>query len=168
VSMSVITVKHADLTRADDNSVLRSICPECKKGLLAMRRNERTHVLLAQDSCLLCGQGFVYSDIVALRKKDGVYIPLDLCKRGHVYRVRSRNLRYAVFDGEHGFIGIRTKFGDRYLFTEDHWDTGEPHGTVKPYEDSGPVPDGIEVSESSKELMEYLAKVGPEWTRTRP
>lgn len=36
---------------------------------------------------------------------------------GRVYRVKSRNLNFAVFNG-HGFIGIREKMGSRYLFTE--------------------------------------------------
>ena len=53
--------------------------------------------------------------------------------RGGVYDLywpRSRNLRAAVYDGSGGFIGIRTKFGERYLFTEYAWD--EPyHGTVR-------------------------------------
>jgi hypothetical protein len=71
------------------------------------------------------------------------YFAIADCKRGHVYRIRSRNLAFGVFapEKENGFIGIRTKFGSRYLFTEHHWDNGPPFGTVKPIEDMGPLKD---------------------------
>ncbi len=55
---------------------------------------------------------------------------LSKCIRGRVYRLQSRNLAVGVFNGTSGFIGIRTKFGNRYLATEYHWDTGAPFGTV--------------------------------------
>lgn len=32
------------------------------------------------------------------------------------------------------FIGIRTKFGSRYLDGEEHWDEGPPYGTCTPVE----------------------------------
>lgn len=72
-------------------------------------------------------------------------IPLSDCKPGHVYRLRSRNLLFGVFNGSTGFIGIREKFGARFLFTEFHYDK---HGTVLPQEDLGPLPEGIEGRES--------------------
>lgn len=72
------------------------------------------------------------------------YIPLTECVRGHVYKIASRNLSYGVYDGAGGFIGIRNKFCHRYLFTEYHWDQGEPYGTVKPLEDLGSLPVGVE------------------------
>lgn len=62
------------------------------------------------------------------------YIPLDQCQKGGLYKISSRNLSFGVFDGNGGFIGIREKFGDEYLFTEYHWDTGAPYGTVHPLE----------------------------------
>jgi hypothetical protein len=62
------------------------------------------------------------------------------CIKGHVYKLRSRNLAYGIYDGNNGFIGIREKFGDLYLFTEYHWDQGPPYGTVRPEEDLGPYP----------------------------
>jgi len=70
------------------------------------------------------------------------------CQRGHVYEIFSRNLRLAVYDGEGGFIGIREKFDRLFLFTERHWDEGEPFGTVKPLRELGVVPADIEVAES--------------------
>lgn len=71
------------------------------------------------------------------------YLPPAECKRGHVYRLSSRNLAFGVFapEKENGFIGIRDKFGSRYLFTEHHWDNGAPYGTAKPLEDMGPLKD---------------------------
>ena len=72
-------------------------------------------------------------------------IPLDKCVARHVYRIHSRNLDYGVFDGNVGFVGLREKFGHLYLFTEDHYDVGAPHGTVSPQEDLGAIPDDIEV-----------------------
>ena len=51
------------------------------------------------------------------------YIPLNECKKGFLYEIHSRNLDFGVFDGNDGFIGIREKFGKRYLFTEYHWET---------------------------------------------
>ena len=84
------------------------------------------------------------------------YIPLDECKHGYVYRIHSRNLDIGVYDeNDKGFIGIRTKFTMRYLFTEDHWDTGAPYGTVKPVECLHKVPPNIEISDNDK-LFEYL------------
>lgn len=57
-------------------------------------------------------------------------VPLKDCIKGRVYRLCCRNLRVGVFDGRDGFIGIRKKFGHRYLFTEYHWEQGAPFGTV--------------------------------------
>lgn len=58
------------------------------------------------------------------------------CIKGRLYEVDCRNLTLAVYDGKGGFIGIRQKFGDRYLFTEYHYDQGPPYGTVKVLKDT--------------------------------
>jgi hypothetical protein len=71
------------------------------------------------------------------------YIHLNQCKRGFLYKIHSRNLRLGVYDGEEGFIGIRTKFNQKYLFTEMHWQTGPPYGTVKPLEELCQLPRNI-------------------------
>lgn len=73
-------------------------------------------------------------------------IPKENLIKGHLYRLHSRNLMSGVFDGERGFVGIREKFGDPYLFTEYYTD-GEVFATATPVEDLGPIPDGIEVLE---------------------
>jgi len=88
---------------------------------------------------------------------DENYLPIADCKRGHVYRLRSRNLRFGLFvpENENGFVGIRAKFGSLFLFTEHHWDNGPPFGTVKPLEDLGPLEDStIEFWESGPTVCE--------------
>jgi hypothetical protein len=46
------------------------------------------------------------------------WISADQLEKGSVYELKSRNLIAGVYDGDRGFIGIREKFGDEYLFTE--------------------------------------------------
>lgn len=75
-------------------------------------------------------------------------IPLSECVIRNVYRLASRNLSCGVFDGHLGFIGIREKFGDKYLFREYHWDGGPPYGTARPYEILGTIPGDVVLSES--------------------
>ena len=66
---------------------------------------------------------------------DRRFIPMSECVHGGLYKISSRNLAFGVYDEKHqGFVGIREKFGNEYLFTEYHYDTGAPHGTVHPKE----------------------------------
>jgi hypothetical protein len=108
-------------------------------------------------------------------------IPLDQCITGHLYRIHSRNLKLGIFDGKTGFIGIRLKFGFKYLFTEYHWDQGPPYGTVQPQEDLGPIPDDIEIYEyrfetidgkdcavQNDKMFEYLTQKEVEDSGPRP
>jgi hypothetical protein len=60
---------------------------------------------------------------------------INECIKRRVYKLRSRNLSYGVWNGKDGFIGIRTKFGDKFLDIEFHWDVG--HGTVMDAVDTG-------------------------------
>lgn len=78
-------------------------------------------------------------------------ILLEDCLNRHVYRLCSRNLGVGVYDAARlGFIGIREKFGERYLFLEYHWDYGGgPYGTANPLEDLGLLPRRIQAKESS-------------------
>ena len=76
------------------------------------------------------------------------YIPLEECEDRVLYRINCRNLTFGVFNKENnGFIGIREKFGAKYLFTEYHFDTGAPFGTVKPYKKLGLLPNNIDALE---------------------
>lgn len=70
----------------------------------------------------------------------------DLQERG-LYRLYSRNLDLGVWDGKEGFIGIRTKFGERFLFKEIHFDLDKYFGTVRPVELTDTLPDDIELVE---------------------
>lgn len=84
-------------------------------------------------------------------------IPLTDCKHGGLYRLSSRNLLLGVFNkNTSGFVGIREKFGDHYLFTEFHWDTSAPFGTVRPIELLEMYPDEPNESIYDKVTEEYL------------
>lgn len=63
------------------------------------------------------------------------HIPLEDCEDRYIYRLKSRNLKFGVFvERTKGFIGIREKFGNEFLFTEYHHDA-DPHlGTARPIE----------------------------------
>jgi hypothetical protein len=83
---------------------------------------------------------------------------IEDCIKGRVYKIRCRNLSYGVWNGRDGFIGIRLKFHDRYLFTEYHYDTGAPFGTVWSAIDTGTdVPKHIRLVENL-ETIDYKTK----------
>ena len=65
-----------------------------------------------------------------------------------LYRIIARNFFLGVWDAQHrGFIGIREKFGDKYLFTEYNHETG---GTARAWEALDvDVPPEIELREHS-------------------
>ena len=66
----------------------------------------------------------------------GNRIKIEDCKHGWVYRLYSRNLKVGMFDANtKAFVGVRTKFGQKFLDREYHWDTGAPHGTCSPTEE---------------------------------
>ena len=75
-------------------------------------------------------------------------IPLKECEHASVYVIKSRNLSYGVFNQHtNGFIGIREKFNDRYLFTEFHYEDGAPFGTVTPLGKIEKLPSAIQIRE---------------------
>lgn len=77
------------------------------------------------------------------------FIPLKDCVKGRVYRLHSRNLRIGVFDGCDGFIGIRTKFDDRFLDTEYSGERGSYFATAAAVEDLDvDVPPEIPIAET--------------------
>jgi len=99
---------------------------------------------------------------------DKKYIPIDQCVDRGVYRIKSRNLSMGVYRAEvQGFIGIRLKFDDRYLFTEYHYDTGAPFGTVKPKEQIGMLPDNIDCRELAKHEFGDSFGLDPETKKER-
>lgn len=94
---------------------------------------------------------------IVFRNEEWVRLPE--CEQGMAYRVNSRNLTVAVFDGKDGFVGIREKWGDEYLFTEYHYDTGSPFGTVLPRESLARIPEGMSLDTADNpELLAWLAE----------
>lgn len=81
------------------------------------------------------------------------------CKERYLYRIHSRNLKLGVFHSKGAFLGIREKFGSRYLFDEYHWDQGPPFGTVKPLQELNRVPDEVgAIERDNEELFKYLER----------
>lgn len=81
-------------------------------------------------------------------------IPKENLIKHNLYTLRSRNLTLGVFDGKKGFIGIRTKFNEQYLFTE-YYSDGNPYSTATPLENLGPIPTNIEVKEYQATIDQY-------------
>ena len=65
-----IRIAHADLERISEESDYKSKCKVCPKGVLLVRRDQKTFRLLAEDWCLFCGQPYIYTDIAYLRKRE--------------------------------------------------------------------------------------------------
>ena len=64
-------------------------------------------------------------------------IPKSECKDRRLYYIDARHLYFGVFCAKTGgFLGLRDKFGELFVFQEFHWDNGAPHGTATPIEDS--------------------------------
>ena len=76
-------------------------------------------------------------------KRSQDMIKLEQLQRGTVYRLRSRNLECGVWNGKDGFVGIRTKFGGRFLDVEIHWDLSDTFGTALALEALGTIPESI-------------------------
>jgi len=84
-------------------------------------------------------------------------LPPDQLIRGRVYKLKSRNLSYGVWYGKRSFIGVRTKFGSRFLDEEDHWDID--NGTVSEAIDTGyDVPSEISL-ETQEGLLGWLIQL---------
>lgn len=93
-------------------------------------------------------------------------IPLTECVARRIYKLHSRNLKVGVFNGE-AFIGIRTKFGNKFLDKEYHCDY--ECGTAKPLEEIGELPVEILLLDdpvycSFKKIFDFLEKIEKENT----
>lgn len=94
------------------------------------------------------------------------YIALENCQERKLYRLRSRNIKIGVFHPEQGFIGIRTKFGSRFLDSENHWDSIE-FATAKPLEVIGELPIEIRCDQfKNNELFCWLEQQEKEYNGT--
>lgn len=84
-----------------------------------------------------------------------------------VYEVYSRNLTVAAYRGRGEWVGIRTKFDARYLFTE-HSPPG-PFGTVtRVGARLGMVPDNIRLTETVGNRYCELCGSRADWTPNEP
>lgn len=98
------------------------------------------------------------SGLAEVKRRDAArppMIPKDQCEVGRVYMALARSLEHHgrpypawsycfVACVEPGaFVGIRLKFGARFLFTEFHHDNGAPYGTVQPFKALDMLPDGM-------------------------
>jgi len=87
------------------------------------------------------------------------WIPISECQDGYLYRIVARNGGFGIYNAENkSFTLSRFKFGDNFTFPEDHWDTGEPYGTVKPLEKMEEAPKGMD----DNETLAYLNAIEKE------
>ena len=61
------------------------------------------------------------------------YIKKEDLVVGQRYTCDARNFTVGTWNGV-AFDYMRNKFNHWFPDTEDHWDDGPPHGTVKPFE----------------------------------
>jgi hypothetical protein len=67
--------------------------------------------------------------------------------KGRIYKIDARNFSYGAWNGKDSFIGIREKFGSRFLDEEMHWDADKNFGTVEAVEEDT----GVDVDEAMLE-----------------
>ena len=89
------------------------------------------------------------------------YIKMEHLRDAHSYKIWARNAYVGIcVTNDSGFIISRYKVGKNpYLFTEYHWDTGEPFGTVKPLELIEKCPfklKGDYQDSERKDILKYL------------
>ena len=95
-------------------------------------------------------------------------IKLEDCKDRYLYRISARNLSIGVYNAERQeFFGIRTKFGSRFLDSENHWDC-ESFATVKPMEELEKLPDEIELGYKSEDLFKWIEEKERKYVTNRP
>lgn len=86
------------------------------------------------------------------------YLSMDECVDKGLYIIKARNSDIGIYDKEKkAFIIRRKKFSSIFLYPEDHWDTGEDHGTVKPLKFIRTVSNRILNNE--KDLLRFLKKI---------
>lgn len=72
-------------------------------------------------------------------------IKLEDCQHRKLYKLIARNILIGVFNkDDQDFTGIRTKFGNRFLDSENHWDAPS-YATCCPMEIIGELPAEIDV-----------------------
>lgn len=98
------------------------------------------------------------------RERPDALPAMEDLEAGRVYYIRCRNLFVGVWNPEtRGFIGIREKFGSKYLFTEFHYDA-DPHvGTVNAAEPMDIHIGDIPLTDwNNQELFDFLLPLDDE------
>ncbi len=87
-------------------------------------------------------------------------IPIEQLEDRRIYIIRSRNLVVGAWNaGSRGFIGVREKLRDEYLFTEYEWDTSTRTGTAYAVEATEHVvPAEVTMVEYFRSEAEHAAK----------
>jgi hypothetical protein len=57
-------------------------------------------------------------------------IPIEELEIGYAYELEARNIFIGIWDGKE-FHGIRTKFGNKFMDSEIHYDLDDHYGTAK-------------------------------------
>lgn len=87
------------------------------------------------------------------------YISMNDCEDGYLYKIIARNAKIGIYCAKDRCFKIsRNKLNLNFIDTEDHWDTGEPFGTVKPLEKIEKVP-----PMENKQLLRFLNKKNKEY-----
>jgi len=75
-------------------------------------------------------------------------IKIEDCQHGKLYKLSARNIKIGVWnDKSKSFIGIRTKFGNKFLDDENHYDDLK-FATASPLEIIGELPADIVLEEN--------------------
>jgi hypothetical protein len=105
--------------------------------------------------------GLPFSERTVMHPREN-RIKLEACEHGKLYKLHARNIKIGIWCAEtQSFIGIRTKFGSRFLDGEHHWDAPE-FATASPLEVIGEVP-----SEMVVDKHYYGSNVIFEWLDTK-
>ena len=92
------------------------------------------------------------------------HIPFSQCKHNGLYLLRARNLFIGVYNEKNKeFMGIRTKWGERFLDCEYHYDAGTPYDTANPIEFLEDCP----FSEDKTGLFAWLEQKEEEYRLTK-
>ena len=85
------------------------------------------------------------------------YLKMPDLKDGYLYKIIARNASYGIWTASHqGFVISRHKFGDNFLFEENHYDC-DNFATAQPLEEIEQAP-FTSLYEHEDEVLEYLNK----------
>lgn len=93
-------------------------------------------------------------------QKSSRYLPMNDLDDGCIYLIHARNSYLGVWDASaKGFVIVREKLGQVFLFTEYHWDADPMLGTAKPF---GKLSGPVQKEDRRKALDEAHAQVSYE------